>query len=172
MANLNRNIDPRRHAWLMTDTRIGAALIPTIRRLPPGAGVVFRHHDLPRGERHRLFVQVRRLAQARRLRMTAAGGMPGVAAHNGRRAATHAAHDRREAIRGLRAGARWLFVSPVFATRSHPGGTVLGVRRALGIVRGLDAVPVALGGMTAERWLRMRGLGFEGWAAIDGLVRR
>ncbi|MEH3159852.1 MAG: hypothetical protein PGN08_13520 [Sphingomonas taxi] len=49
MANLNRNIDPRRHAWLMTDTRIGAALIPTLCRLPPGAGVVFRHYDLPRG---------------------------------------------------------------------------------------------------------------------------
>jgi thiamine-phosphate pyrophosphorylase len=170
VANLNRNCAPRRHAWLMTDARIGDALLPTLLALPPGAGVVFRHYDVPRAERHRLFLRVRRLAQARGLRISVAGGLPGAGAHNGRRALTHAAHDRREAVAAMRAGATWLFVSPLFATRSHVGATPLGVRRALPIARGLRAERIAMGGMTAKRWLRLRRYGFVGWAAIDGLV--
>lgn len=170
MANLNRNIDPRRHAWLMTDERIGDALLPTLRALPPGAGVVFRHYRLARGERHRLFLRVRRLALARRLRISAAGGLPGVSGHGGRRAMTHAVHDRREAVAAARAGTEWLFVSPLYATRSHPGAPPLGARRALQITRNAGGRRIALGGMTAARWLRLRRYGFDGWAAIDGLV--
>lgn len=154
----------------MTDERIGDALIPVIRALPPGAGVVFRHYGLSPRERYRLFLRVRRLAQARGLRISAAGGLPGVGAHNGRRALTYAAHDRREAVGGIRAGASWLFVSPLFATRSHAGAQPLGVRRAIAITQHLDVARVALGGMTARRWLRLRPYGFTDWAAIDGLI--
>ncbi|AIT07407.1 hypothetical protein MC45_14645 [Sphingomonas taxi] len=172
MANLNRNIDPRRHAWLMTDPRIDDALFATLRALPPGAGVVFRHYDLSRGERHRLFLRVRRLAQARGLRISAGGGLPGAPAHGGPRAATYPVHDRRQAVAARRAGATWLFVSPVHATRSHPGTTPLGIRRAVALAQGGGGRRVALGGMTAARWLRLRYYGFDGWAAIDGLTAR
>ena len=173
----------------MTDERIGDALIRTLLALPPGAGVVFRHYGLPRAARYRLFLRVRRLACARGLRMSAAGGLPGAGRHNGHGALTHAAHDRREAVAAIRKGAAWLFVSPVFATRSHAGAAPLGVRRATAIasaaarnvtggnVTGGKAagtnpsrVAVALGGMTATRWLRIRHHGFAGWAAIDALV--
>jgi thiamine-phosphate pyrophosphorylase len=170
VANLNRNCDPRRHAWLMTDERIGDALFATLHSLPPGAGVVFRHYGLPRAERHRLFLRVRRLAMARHLRISAAGSLPGAPSHGGKRALTHPAHDRRQAITAMRAGAAWLFISPIHPTRSHVGAAALGVRRALTIGRGLKPHRVALGGMTAARWLRLRCYGFEGWAAIDGLV--
>lgn len=170
MGNLNRNCDPRRHAWLMTDDRFGTKLLPAIRALPPGAGVVFRHSGLSRADRHRLFLQVRRLAQARRLRLSARGTSPGAAGHGGRNALTYPAHDRRQAVAGSRAGAAWLFVSPIHATRSHPTIAPLGLRRALPIARGLDAQAVALGGMTAVRWLRLRHHGFAGWAAIDALM--
>lgn len=156
----------------MTDERIGEALVPTLLSLPPGAGVVFRHYTLPRAERYRLFLRVRRLAQARALRISAAGRLPGAGRHNGRRALTHAAHDRREAIAGIRAGAAWVLVSPLFATRSHADARPLGLRKALTIARGLPASPIALGGMTAARWLNVRHYGFAGWAAIDGLVVR
>ncbi|MCU6454223.1 thiamine phosphate synthase [Sphingomonas sp. A2-49] len=172
MANLNRNCDPRRHAWLMTDARIDAVLFATLRRLPPGAGVVVRHHHLSAVERHRLVLRIRRIAHARRLRISAAGALPGAPSHSGPRALTYAAHDRRQAIAGVRAGAAWLFVSPVHATRSHPGAAPLGLRRASTIARGLAANRVALGGMTAARWLASRDLGFDGWAAIDGLTQR
>jgi thiamine-phosphate pyrophosphorylase len=169
VANLNRNCDPRRHGWLMTDERIGDALFPALLALPPGAGVVFRHYRLPAGERHRLFLRVRRLAKARRLRFSAAR-MTGTIGHGGRIALTHPAHDRREAIAGVRARATWLFVSPLYATRSHPGVAGLGLRKALPITRGLPVATVALGGMTASRWLRLRGYRFQDWAAIDGLT--
>jgi len=171
VANLNRNIDPRRHAWLMTDPRIDEALFATLRALPPGAGVVFRHYGLSRGERHRLFLRVRRLAQARRLRITAGGALPGAPAHGGARAATYPVHDRRQAVAAKRAGATWLFVSPVHATRSHPGGAPLGLRRAVALAQG-SGRRIALGGMTAARWLKLRRYDFDGWAAIDGLVTR
>lgn len=154
----------------MTDERIEADLLSVLRALPPGAGVVFRHRSLPPGERHRLFLRIRRVAQARRLRISAVGGLPGAPGHGGRRALTSPAHDRREAVAGVRAGAAWLFVSPVHPTRSHPGARPLGVSRASAVTNGLAAGRIALGGMTAARWLRLRRYGFAGWAAIDGLV--
>ncbi|WP_332837978.1 thiamine phosphate synthase [Sphingomonas sp. MA1305] len=169
MRDLNRNLDPRRAAWLMTDARVGD-VIAAIRALPPGAGIVFRQRELARGARHALFLRVRRLAKARRMRLSAAGGLPGAAAHGGRRAATHPAHDRRQAIAAVRAGATLLFVSPLFATRSHPGAAALGPGRAVPIARGLPVARIALGGMDGQRWLRLRRYGFDGWAAIDALA--
>lgn len=154
----------------MTDERIGDALLPLIRTLPPGAGVVFRHRSLPRRERYRLFLAVRRLAQARRLRITAAGHLPGAPGHGGAHALTHPVHHRREAVAALRAGAALIFVSPLYPTRSHPGAAALGTRRAVAIARDLPVERIALGGMTARRWLALRRYGFDGWAAIDGLT--
>ena len=153
----------------MTDERIGDALFLALLALPPGAGVVFRHYRLPAAERHRLFLRVRRLAKARRLRFSAAR-VTGTIGHGGRVALTYPAHDRCEAIAGVRAGATWLFVSPLYATRSHPGAEGLGVRKAVPITRGLPVKTIALGGMTASRWLKLRRHGFDGWAAIDGLI--
>ncbi|AXJ96889.1 hypothetical protein DM480_06430 [Sphingomonas sp. FARSPH] len=156
----------------MTDPRMAGDLFAALHALPPGAGVVFRHQHLPRAERHALFLRVRRLAKARRLRVSVAGDLPGAGAHNRPRALTHAAHDRRQAVAAARAGARHLFVSPVFPTRSHPGHAALGVTRALSVARSLPAQAVALGGMTPRRFLRLRHLGFAAWAAIDALAPR
>lgn len=62
-------------------------------------------------------------------------------------------------------GADAVFVSPVFATRSHPGAEVLGVQGAERIARGLRVPVIALGGMDAARFGELDG--FYGWAAID-----
>jgi len=153
----------------MTDERMGEALWPALLALPPGAGVVFRHHATPPRERHRLWLRVRRIARARRLFVVSSGPMPGADGHhNGRFPTTASAHDRREAI--ARRGARYLFVSPVFTTRSHKGAAALGPSKAATITRGLPVQTIALGGMTARRWRRIRHLGFDGWAAIDALM--
>jgi len=153
----------------MTDERIGDALWPALRRLPPGSGVVFRHHATPPRERRALFLRVRRIATARRLLIVGVGAMPGAAGrHGGRGATTAPAHDRREAIRHR--DARYLFVSPVFATRSHPGAPALGPMKAARIACGLGPAVIALGGMDERRWRRIRRLGFDGWAAIDALT--
>lgn len=166
---------PTRHPriptlWLMTDERLGAGLWDAIRRLPRGSGIVFRHYATPRDERRRLFQQVVRMARARGLVVVRAGEWAGPGEqgrHNagGAGLLTAAAHDRREAVKAVRRGAMVVFVSPVFATRSHSGGKALGARGAQLVVRGLSVVAIALGGMDERRF---RGLtGFDGWAGID-----
>ena len=152
----------------MTDERMGDALWPALRRVPPGGGVVLRHLETPRPERLALFRRVRSVAVARRLVLVVAGErLPWTARYGGPRPMTAPAHHLREAVRGARAGARVLFVSPVFATRTHPEARALGVRQASGIARGLPVATVALGGMDARRWRGMRRTTFDGWAAID-----
>lgn len=149
----------------MTDERIGVRLFPALLGLPPGSGVVFRHLATPRAARIALFRKVRAIAVARRLVLVSVGGLLGSRSHGGPRAFTAPAHSRREAIAG--AGAAYLFVSPVYPTRSHPGAPALGTRRAAEIARGTGAHVIALGGMDERRWRSIRGNGFGGWAAID-----
>lgn len=154
--------------WLMTDERLGDHLWRALRRLPPGSGVVFRHYATPAAERRALFVRVRRIARARRLLLVAARPPLPCPAHGRVRGAlSRPAHDRAEALAARRAGAKVLMVSPVHATRSHPGARPLGPARAARIGRGLGLFVVALGGMDERRWRRARRLGFQGWAAID-----
>ena len=155
----------------MTDERMGEELWAALRRLPPGGGVVFRHYTAPTRERRALWLRVRRLAQARRLVVISAGGaMPGAdGTHKARGPGlrTWPAHDRRQAIAAKRAGAALVFVSPIHATRSHPEVRALGPMRAARLAHGLGMSTIALGGMDARRWRRVRTLGFDGWAAVD-----
>jgi len=159
--------------WLMTDERLGDGLWDAVARLPRGAGIVFRHYATPLPERRALFARLARIARRRGLVLLRTGDVrlarheSGV--HNGRAQAlsTRSAHTRPEAVTALRAGTAAIFVSPVFATRSHPGATALGPLRAAAIGRGLGVPVIALGGMNARRFKRVRALGFHGWAAID-----
>lgn len=174
MAMRARHLLPRTlpTRWLMTDERQGEGLWAALERLPRGAGVVFRHHATPAGERKRLFARVRSVARRRNLVLIRAGGA-GFAGENGvhgRRGdglVTWPVHSRREAIAAWRAGADVAFVSPLFATRSHPGVRGVGAMRAAEYARGLPLWVVALGGMTERRFAAVRGLGFDGYAAID-----
>lgn len=164
----------------MTDERIDAVLLAVVRRLPPGTGIVFRHGAMPARARHRLFVTLRRIARARRLVIVARGAMPGADGRHGgghgrgRGLRTAPAHSPGEAAKAAAAGAHLLFISPVFATRSHPGAPHLGTMRAAAIGARLPVVRIALGGMDAAAWRRMRARGLDGWAAIDawGEARR
>lgn len=161
--------------WLMTDERLGETLWAALERLPRGGGVVFRHHATAHAERRRLFQRVRVVARRRRLVLVLAGpprlaiawradGAHGRSPHAAPRRLLRTApvHNARELATARRAGL--LFVSPVFATRSHPGARVLG-RRGLRRLAGMTGTPViALGGMDADR---ARGIAVHGWAAID-----
>jgi thiamine-phosphate pyrophosphorylase len=165
-----RNPIPAR--WLMTDERMGGALWRALTRLPPGSGIVFRHYATPEPERRALLRRVKRIAQARRLVVVVAGkstiaadGAHGRARTDGIR--TWPAHSRREALAGKRGEADALFVSPIYATRSHDGAIGIGSAQAMRIGRGLGIPVIALGGMNESRWRQIRRLGFQGWAAID-----
>ena len=167
------------HLLLLTDERLGDRLWPALERLPRGGIVVFRHYGLPPAERRALLGKVRRVASARGLRLAVAGAGLGVArAGPGGAFGTHGrdprrrpglrtwpAHDAREVIAGMRAGADLILISPVFPTRSHPGSRTLGLCRAMALARLAPGKAVALGGMNARRFKRLRG--FVGWAAID-----
>lgn len=152
----------------MTDERMGDRLWAALRRLPPGSGVVFRHRDLPPATRRAMLLKIRRIAQARRLTVSAVG-LTGLQ-HGGRTPFTAPAHDRRQAIVAARAGAGYLLVSPVYMTRSHPAARPLGPLKAAAVARGLGTKVIALGGMDDRRWRRIRHHGFDGWAAIDALT--
>ncbi|WP_447729003.1 thiamine phosphate synthase [Sphingomonas koreensis] len=162
---------PRR--WLMTDPRLGEALWDALATLPAGSGVILRHYERSLAERRVLFARIMRIAQRRRLTLVVAGQdylgrAPGHGRHRG--ALTAPVHSRREAIAAIRNGAKLLFVSPVHATRSHPGAQMLGSVRFGLLIRGLDTAVIALGGMDERRWRALRPLGVHGWAGIDAWV--
>lgn len=160
------------HLWLMTDERMGAALWAALRRLPPGSGIVFRHHATPERERQRLYRRIAQIAAARRLVLVRAGPRrlgreDGVHGRPGAGLVTWPAHSRHQALEAVRGGATLVFVSPVFATRSHPEARTLGIARARRIAAGLPIAAIALGGVDARRGRRLMQQGFWGWAAID-----
>ncbi len=163
--------------WLVSDARNDAALERALKRLPRGSGLIFRHYHLPPPERRARFKQLRRLARQHGHRMVLSGsaaearhwGADGAygadLSAGGRTLRLVTVHSLRELRRAHRADA--VLLSPVFPTRSHPGGKVLGPVRWCSIAA-LSPVPViALGGMTAPR---ARRIGAEHWAGIDAFA--
>jgi thiamine-phosphate pyrophosphorylase len=163
--------------WLMTDERLGDGLTASIAALPKGSGIVFRHYSLDVRARAALFRKVS--AAARRHRHMLVVGGPPIAAplwqtagRHGRVRGTMTApvHTLREAIAAERSGAALLFVSPVFATRSHPDVTALGKVRFGLMIRNLNTPVIALGGMTKARGRNLKAMNIYGWAAISALA--
>ena len=179
--------EPLPRLWLFTDERVADdILLASVDALPRGSGIVFRHYRTPKGARRALYERIRILARRRRLVLVLAGRGRDVAAwkadgiHAG--SDTHRPRGVKRGIRsaaahgmkGLRAAERAcadiVFLSPVFPTRSHPGARALGVLH-FGIIASGARIPViALGGMTPPRFRRLRPLGAQGWAAIDGFT--
>lgn len=79
---------------------------------------------------------------------------------------TAAVHGVGDAVRARRLGVAIGFVSPVFATRSHPGARFLGRARAMRLARLLPAAGL-LGGITGAR---VRGLRVAALGAIEALL--
>jgi thiamine-phosphate pyrophosphorylase len=180
--------------WLFTDARRLADPRPVVARLPKGlAGVVLRHDEDPR--RAALGRDLARLCRARRLALVVAGdprlaaalgaGMhlrggrwPTAAPPPRRRGAmlTSSAHDVAELRRAARAGVDLVFLSPAFATGSHPGATALGPLR-WGLLARTAAVPVgrlsmaALGGIDGASVRRLPRNMCRAVGAIDALAR-
>ncbi len=150
---------PRR--WLIADERIGGELWPTVRRLPPGSGVLVLYRGTAADKRARLLARLRRVGAGRRL--VVADEVAGDAAR---------VHDAREIRDARLKQTPLLLLSPMFETRSHPEWKPLARMRAAALLR-LAKVPViALGGMNEQRYATVRGLGFAGWAGIDAWLLR
>jgi thiamine-phosphate pyrophosphorylase len=159
---------PLPRLWLMTDERQGEELWRALKRLPKGAGVVFRHYGLAPNERRKLFERLRKVARRRRLFLLAGGSglrADGVHGGRGRNFRSESAHGLAELRTAERSGASLVFLSPAFPTRSHPGARVLGPVR-FGLIAGQARIPViALGGMNLRRARRLPHI--YGWAGID-----
>lgn len=180
--------------WLFSDERLQNRLVDVVASLPVGSGVVLRHDDLPVGARYRLMRGVMRVARLRQLTVILAGeaamarrwGAHGVhvryhmaarsgAARRGGFLMSMPVHNRREALRARKMRADIVFISPLYATRSHDGAAYLGDaawRRLARDVGGAQAA--ALGGMSAAaaRALNRKRGSFHGraaWAGIDAL---
>ncbi len=170
--------------WLFTDTlRLGNPR-RAVAGLPPGlCGVVLRDDAV--ADRAALARDLARLCRARRNLLVVAGDprlaravgaglhlragrrrlMPGVPG----RVVTSSAHGVADLWRAHRAGAALAFLSPAFATRSHPGAPQLGPARWGSLAARAPArlVVGALGGIagTSLRRLPVRCVG-----AIDALA--
>ena len=164
---------PLPHIWLLSDARNDAVLERALRRLPRGSGFVFRHYHLPDGARRAQFAALARIARARDIAVVLAGsaaqarrwGADGSYGSD-RDAMLATAHSLSELRRARRTAA--VLLSPVFPTRSHPGGKVLGPVRFRLLATRAPVPVIALGGMNART---ARGLRWPRWAGIDAFLR-
>jgi thiamine-phosphate pyrophosphorylase len=174
MAMTARQQLPR--IWLVTDERQGNRLLPAVEGLPSGAGILFRHYSLALQDRRQLFDSLAALARPRNIMLLVAGeaelaeqwgadGWHGWGGGGGLH--SKSVHDLRELRRAESQGAALLFVSPVFATRSHPGAPFLGPRRFAALVARARRPIIALGGVTPSNAGKLVRLGAHGWAGVD-----
>jgi len=162
---------PLPRLWLMTDERLGDGLFDAVARLPAGAGVVFRHYSLGDVARRSLFEQVRAAhpgllllaGPAELADLWGADGSHGPGPGSGLRTAP--AHDLVEIRAAETAGADLIFLSPVFATRSHPEARPLGADGFASLAAQTRLPAIALGGMTSARAEAL--VAAYGWAGID-----
>ena len=169
---------------LMTDDARLSDPVAAARRLPRGSLIVVRARD--EAKRARLALSLKPITRSRGLTLLIAGdaaltariGADGL--HLPEVRACEASHWRARhsnwiitaAAHSLRAcrGADAVFLSPVFATGSHPDAATLGALRARIIAR-LSPVPVyALGGIDAKSVRRLRDGAFAGVAAVGALM--
>jgi thiamine-phosphate pyrophosphorylase len=163
--------------WLMTDERMGDRLWDALGRVTAGAGgIVFRHYSLEPSQRLDVGRRVAALARQRKL-VLAVGRDPLLAEQLGAELIHNpagpsglrrsmAVHDEAEAEAARQAEVDLVFVSPLFATRSHPGAPALGAERAARLAAMAGCAAIALGGMSFGKFWEL-GPAFHGWAGVD-----
>mgnify|MGYP003124196974 CR=1 FL=1 len=169
--------------WLMTDPRNDKILEESIIALPRGSGIIFRHYHLPPDKRYDRFQAIKALAK-RRDHLLLLAGPPSLARNwdadgvHGRQWKRHQTaglihsapvHGPREISLANHHGADLLFLSPAFATRSHPEQKPLKRIELRRLIKLCRKPVILLGGMNAQRFRKYEDLGAYGWAAIDGL---
>jgi len=163
----NRSIWPP--LWLFTDEQRLPNPLAAVASLPRGlAGVIFRHDTA--ANRHHLACAIAKICRARGLTLIIAGDWrlaaalgAGVHLRSGRRLAgmpqntaiTSSAHSLRDLHQAKRAGASLAFLSPAFATQSHPGAASLGAARWTSLSRTKNLTVAALGGITGATLHRL-----------------
>lgn len=170
--------------WLMTDDARGDPEA-SMAHLPPGAAVIFRHYGAT--DRVALGARLHALARTHGLLFLVAGD-PRLAARLGadgfhaperlahliplarrllpRGLVTLAAHGEPALIAARRYAPDSILLSPVFPTASHAGAHPLGAVRFAALAHRAGVPVIALGGMNAARFGRLKGSGAHGYAGI------
>ncbi len=172
---------------LMTDDMREVDWLAAVAALPRASGVIVRHRDA--AARERLARQLRPLCRARRVALLIADDpalaqrvgadgvhlperqadrVPGVKALNRRWLVTCAVHSAAAVQRAAAADA--VFVSPVFATASHPERAARGVVRFAALTTTRIAA-YALGGIETKTIRQLRAHRIVGIGLIGGWVR-
>lgn len=174
-------LKPLPHLWLISDARNDAVLEIALRRMPLRSGFIYRHYHLNDQARLARFQALRRIAKSRGHTVILADsgltatewGADGIygpprSLWPTRNGLLHlaTAHDLAEIGLANRLRADAVLLSPVFPTRSHPGGNTLGPARFRLLAARAQAPVIALGGMNSTRARHLR---WDRWAAIDGL---
>jgi thiamine-phosphate pyrophosphorylase len=133
--------------WLIVRGAHDGEGLAAARRLPPGSGVLLLG-GIP-------------AAETRRLRLR------GVAVVEEQPRGWVRVHDPRELRRSLLARTPLILLSPIYPTASHPGLRPMPRMRAAALARVAGRKLIALGGMDARKFARIRRLGFQGWAGIS-----
>lgn len=151
--------------WLFTDDQRLPDPLPLINTLPKGlCGVVFRHDKHP--NRNRLARAIARLCRKRGLSLIIAGDAKlamnlhaGLHLRGGTGRPTiwsgkllsASVHNQTQLQQARKAGARLIFISPVFPTASHPEASGLGKAGWQHLARQAGkAKPCALGGVNGK----------------------
>ena len=177
---------------LMTDEKRLPEPVLAIKNLPSGSAVIYRHYGLADREgfgRHLrqaafeadvLFLVAgdHALAQSleadgthmpENLAFRLEGSPPFERADGKKSFNTIAVHSHQALERAAASGVNAALLSPVFATKSHPGSEPLGATKA-NIWGAQSALPVyALGGISPSNALALKEGAFAGLAAIDAL---
>ena len=153
--------------WLFTDDIRLPDPRSAVASLPKGiCGVVLRHDKAP--DRLQLGEELSQICRMRRIVLVVAGDpklahhlRAGIHLRGGRKLRrigtkktaliTCSCHDPIEATRAKRASADAIFISPLFATDSHPGAKPLGTLRWMALSLKFHRVRIALGGISAEK---------------------
>lgn len=174
--------------WLLSDDLRLKDPRAAIRALPPGAGFIFRHYAAP--GREALGRALRQLCRSRRIVFLVAGDvrlaqrlradgahLPQGLAHRIKAARnaranwliTASAHGAASLARASLAGADAVFLSPVFATASHPDAKNLGPAGFARLAHSARRPVIALGGVTEDTARLLRGSRACGIGAISAL---
>lgn len=175
---------------LMTDDTRAADWKEAVAALPSGSAVVVRHRN--GREREALARAVRGVCRQRRVKLLIADDVAlavrlqadGVhlpearlARLSGLRARfphwllTAAAHDAAALAEAARRGADAVFVSPVFATASHPRAETLGAVRLAALAASVRVPVLALGGVDGDNVQRLTPARVAGVGVIGAWLR-
>ncbi|HEX5258178.1 MAG TPA: thiamine phosphate synthase [Sphingomicrobium sp.] len=137
--------------WLIIADPSDRDAVAAAFRLPRGSGILLLQ---PLSGR-----EMRRLRQSARNR--------GLTIAKEQRRAAARVHNARELRRALLARTPLILLSPLYPTSSHPDRKPIPRMRAAALARLGGRKLVALGGMDARKYARIKRLGFQRWAGIS-----